>query len=214
MTDPVDVLEKIKTGDEDQTEVNLNNVEVSEKQLLDIFKALETNKVLSNLSLSNTALTDWAASNLCHTLENNETLESINVESNCIMPQTLAKLFESLNVTQSMKEFKAMNQAAQVLGNKVEMAIAKSIENNKTLLKVGLQFEYNDCQNRVAVHLQKNLDRVRIKRIAAKLAERESTGYFMYPSVAPSADIPSQEKEWTKAGTPESEYEYYYSDEE
>jgi hypothetical protein len=41
------------------------------------------------------------------------------------------------------------------------MAITKSIENNKTLLKVGLQFEFNECRNRVAVHLQKNLDRIR-----------------------------------------------------
>jgi len=215
LTDPVDVLEKIKDGDEDQKEVNLNNVEVSEKQFLEIFEALKGNTVLNNLSLSNTSLTDWAAANLCHTLENNEALESINLESNCIMPQTLSKLFESLNATQSIKEFKAMNQAAQVLGNRVEMAITKSIENNKTLLKVGLQFEYNDCQNRVAVHLQKNLDRIRIKRIAAKIAERENTGFYMYPSVQPGANIPQQEeKEWTKAGTPESEYEYYYSDEE
>jgi len=214
LTDPDDVLEKIRSGNEDQKEVNLNNVEVSEKQFLQIFEALKDNNVLTNLSLSNTSLTDWAASNLCHTLENNEIIESINLESNCITPQTLAKLFESLNVTQSITEFKAMNQAAQVLGNRVEMAIAKSIENNKTLLKVGLQFEFNDCQNRVAVHLQKNLDRIRIKRIAAKLAERENTGYFMYPSVQPGASIPDQEKEWTKAGTPESEYEYYYSDEE
>jgi len=214
LTDPDDVLEKIRSGNEDQKEVNLNNVEVSEKQFLQIFEALKDNNVLTNLSLSNTSLTDWAASNLCHTLENNEIIESINLESNCITPQTLAKLFESLNVTQSITEFKAMNQAAQVLGNRVEMAIAKSIENNKTLLKVGLQFEFNDCQNRVAVHLQKNLDRIRIKRIAAKLAERENTGYFMYPSVQPGASIPDQKKEWTKAGTPESEYEYYYSDEE
>jgi len=209
LTDPVDVLEKIKCDDEEQKVVNLNNVEVSEKQFLEIFEALKGNTVLNNLSLSNTSLTDWAAANLCHTLENNEAIESINLESNCIMPQTLSKLFESLNVTQSITEFKAMNQAAQVLGNRVEMAITKSIENNKTLLKVGMQFEFNDCQNRIAVHLQKNLDRIRIKRIAAKIAERENSGYFMYPSV------PQQEtKEWTKAGTPESEYEYYYSDEE
>lgn len=214
LTDPVDVLDKIKSGDDEQKEVNLNNVEVSEKQFLEIFEALKGNTVLNNLSLSNTSLTDWAAANLCHTLENNEAIETINLESNCIMPQTLSKLFESLNATQSIKEFKAMNQAAQVLGNRVEMAITKSIENNKTLLKVGLQFEFNDCQNRVAVHLQKNLDRIRIKRIAAKIAERENSGYFMYPSVQPGATIPQQEKEWTKAGTPESEYEYYYSDEE
>eukprot|EP00092_Neocalanus_flemingeri_P005187 GFUD01005579.1.p1 GENE.GFUD01005579.1~~GFUD01005579.1.p1 ORF type:complete len:401 (-),score=131.72 GFUD01005579.1:246-1448(-) len=214
LTDPVEVLEKIKSCDEEQKEVNLNNVEVSEKQFLEIFEALKGNTVLNNLSLSNTSLTDWAAANLCHTLENNDAIETINLESNCIMPQTLSKLFESLNATESIKEFKAMNQAAQVLGNRVEMAITKSIENNKTLLKVGMQFEFNDCQNRVAVHLQKNLDRIRIKRIAAKLAERENSGYFMYPSVQPGGTIPQQDKEWTKAGSPESEYEYYYSDEE
>merc|ERR1712012_1066615 len=157
-TDPVEVLDKIKSGDEEQTEVNLNNVEVSEKQFLDIFEALKENKVLTNFAIANTSLTDWAAANLCHTLENNEALETINVESNNITPSTLAKLFESLNMTQSVTEFKAMNQAAQMMGNKVEMAITQSIEKNKTLLKVGIQFEYPDCQNRVAVHLQKNLD--------------------------------------------------------
>merc|ERR1712012_136981 len=205
-TDPVEVLDKIKTGDEEQTEVNLNNVEVSEKQFLDIFEALKENKVLTNFAIANTSLTDWAAANLCHTLENNETLESINVESNNITPSPLAKLFESLNMTQSVTEFKAMNQAAQIMGNKVEMAITKSIEKNKTLLKVGIQFEYPDCQNRVAVHLQKNLDRIRIKRIAEKLAERENSGYFMWPSVKP-AEIPEQGKEWTKAAEPEDEWE-------
>ena len=213
-TDPVEVLDKLRSGDEEQTEVNLNNVEVSEKQFLEIFQALKENKVLSNFAIANTSLTDWAAANLCHALENNQTLESINVESNNITPSTLAKLFESLNMTQSVTEFKAMNQAAQIMGNKVEMAITQSIEKNKTLLKVGIQFEYPDCQNRVAVHLQKNLDRIRIKRIAEKIAEREKTGYFMWPSVKP-ADIPEQEKEWKKAEeVAEDEWDYYYSDEE
>merc|ERR1712165_302043 len=197
--------------DEEQTDVNLNNVEVSEKQFLEIFEALRENKVLTNFAIANTSLTDWAAANLCHTLENNQLLESINVESNNITPATMAKLFESLNMTQSVKEFKAMNQAAQIMGNKVEMAITKSIEKNKTLLKVGIQFEYPDCQNRVAVHLQKNLDRIRIKRIAEKLAEREKSGYFMWPSVKP-AEIPEQQKEWKKAEEPEDEWEYHYSD--
>ena len=212
-TDPNEVLAQLKSDDEDLTEVNLNNVEVSEKQFLQIFEALKENKVLTNFAIANTSLTDWAAANLCHTLENNEMLESINVESNNITPATLSKLFESLNMSQSVKEFKAMNQAAQIMGNKIEMAITKSIEKNKTLLKVGIQFEYPDCQNRVAVHLQKNLDRVRIKRIAEKIAEREKSGYFMWPSVQPS-EQPAQEKQWKRATTPDSEWEYYYSDEE
>ena len=84
------------------------------------------------------------------------------------------------------------------------MAITKAVENNKSLLRVGLHFEFNDCRlaifmltyllykqykkqivvfafcaiaitlihfrNRVAVQLQKNLDRVRLRRVAHKLS--------------------------------------------
>ena len=35
---------------------------------------------------------------------------------------------------------------AQFLGNKVEMAITKAVEGNKSLLKVGLHFEFGDCR--------------------------------------------------------------------
>ncbi len=76
-------------------------------------------------------------------------------------PPLLADLNLVFLQQESVSELRATNQAAQCLGNRVEMAITKSIENNKTLLKVGLQFEFNDCRNRVAVHLQKNLDRIR-----------------------------------------------------
>ena len=206
LTNPDEVLEKIIENDEEQKEVNLNNVTVSEKTFLEIFKALQNNKVLHSLSLSNTSLTDWAACNLAHTLEANGTIEKLNLESNNITPQTLSKLFEAINIQESVTELKALNQAAQCLGNKVEMAITKSIENNKTLLKVGLQFEFNDCRNRVAVHLQKNLDRIRLKRIAEKFISRgnATAGYFAPP--------PGSLPVWKKASTPESEYEYYYSD--
>jgi len=108
---------------------------------------------------------------------------------------------------ESVTELKAMNQASQVLGNKVEMEMTKSIEKNKTLLKVGIHFEFNESRNRVAVHLQKNLDRIRLKRIADRLANRGNVtaGYFAPPPGSMT---------WTKAKTPESEYEWYYSDEE
>ena len=93
------------------------------------------------------------------------------------------------------------------------MAITRSIENNKTLLKVGLHFEYGDCRIRVAVQLQKNLDRIRLKRIAHKLAQRGNVtaGYFAPPPGA----LPPGERRKKKEATPDSEYEYYYeSDEE
>jgi len=208
-TDPADVKKKLAANDSETKEVNLNNVPVSESVFLEIFDALKENDVLSDLSAANTTMTDFAAANLAKSMEANTSLEKINIESNNINPATLTKLFEAIETNQNLTQVKASNQQSQFLGNKVEMAITKSIENNKTLLKVGLHFEYGDCRNRVAVQLQKNLDRIRLKRIAHKLAQRgnNTAGYFAPPPGA----IPRQKK---KEATPDSEYEYYYESDE
>ena len=106
-------------------------------------------------------MTDTAATILASAVQANSTLEKLNVESNNISPQTMARILEAINVHQIIIDFKGSNQQAQFLGNKVETAITKAIENNKTILKVGLHFQFGDCRNRVAVQLQKNLDRLR-----------------------------------------------------
>lgn len=50
-------------------------------------------------------------------------------------------------------------QRSQVLGNKIEMEITKYIEQNPTILRLGLHLEYNDARHRISAHLQRNLDR-------------------------------------------------------
>jgi len=173
-TDPEDVLDKIKANSSSTSSVNLNNVYVNENIHLGMFEALERNTYLKELSLANTSMTDTAASVLANALEVNKTLEKINLESNNISPQTMAKIFEAINVNQVVTDIKGSNQQAQFLGNKVESAITKAIENNKVILKVGLHFQFGDCRNRVAVQLQKNLDRLRLKRVAHKLSNAGS----------------------------------------
>jgi len=230
-TNPDVVVAKLKEGDAETKEVNLNNVPVSENQFLEIFEALRHNESLEDLAIANTTLGDFAAANLACSLENNKGLEKINIESNNVSPQTLVKLFEAANVQQCLQEIKASNQKAQFLGNKVEMAITKAIENNKSLLKVGLHFDFGDCRNRVAVQLQKNLDRVRLKRVAHKLSAAKipatapaapsapagsKTGGFLGGLPGQLPNIPSRrQKSMTPASEAESsEYEYYYEDEE
>lgn len=230
-TNPDVVLAKLKEDDKETKDVNLNNVPVSENQFLEIFEALRHNDTLEQLAIANTTLGDFAAANLACSIESNKRLEKINLESNNVSPQTLVKLFEAANVQESLQEIKASNQKAQFLGNKVEMAITKAIENNKALLKVGLHFDFGDCRNRVAVQLQKNLDRVRLKRVAHKLSAAK------IPPAAPAASSaaasssrtsgylgglpgqlpnnPRRQKSMTPASEAESsEYEYYYEDEE
>lgn len=59
---------------------------------------------------------------------------------------------------------------AHVLGNKAEMDITQYIEQNTSLMRVGLFFEFNDARSRVATQLQKNIDRSKIGLISLLLA--------------------------------------------
>ena len=160
-TEAQDVLRQVEANDPAAVSVNLNNVLIKEDVAIAIFAALESNNTLRELSMANCMLSDAAGVRLASALEVNKTLEKVNLESNNITSQTLIKIFEAINVHQVVKDIKASNQHSQFLGNRVEMAITKAIENNKVILKVGLHLQFGDCRNRVAVQLQKNLDRLR-----------------------------------------------------
>jgi len=176
-TDPKDVIKKLQASHRATRKANLNNIRIKEETFLELFEALKTNSSLEELTLANTTLSDFAASKLASAVEENIRMERLNLESNNVSPGTLTKIFEAANVQQQLVEIKAANQAAQMLGNKVEMAITSAVEKNKSLLRVGLHFEYGDCRNRVAVQLQKNLDRVRLRRVAAKMKKVTLGGY-------------------------------------
>lgn len=169
-TVPEEVVEKVLRNDPSIKQVNLNNIPVQENLFLELFDALEHNTHLVELSVANTMMTDTAASILSSALETNKTLQHLNIESNNVSPQTLVSIFEAINVHQTLQTIKASNQQAKFLGNKCEVAITKAIENNKSIMKVGLHLQFGDCRNRVDVQLQKNLDRLRLKRVAHKLS--------------------------------------------
>eukprot|EP00096_Caligus_rogercresseyi_P016620 TRINITY_DN936_c0_g1_i4.p1 TRINITY_DN936_c0_g1~~TRINITY_DN936_c0_g1_i4.p1 ORF type:complete len:424 (-),score=188.59 TRINITY_DN936_c0_g1_i4:1697-2968(-) len=225
MTSPDEVISRLRDEDAELKTANLNNVVLSEHQFLELFDALRHNDSLNELSMSNTALGDFAAANLACSLKSNKALEKLNIESNNISPPTLVKIFEALNESQTLTQVKASNQQAQFLGNKVEMAITKHIEDNKTLLRVGLHFEFGDCRNRVAVQLQKNLDRIRLKRVANKLKNPpqetkkkpssssgggSKTGGYLGALPGQLSSIPRQ----NSPDEDEDEYEYYEDEEE
>merc|ERR1712223_1727921 len=178
-TNPDDIITKLKAGHRGTRTANLNNVRIKEEKFLELFESLQENSTLEELTIANTPLSDFAAGQLAKSLEDNIRLERLNIESNNVSPSTLLKIFEASNVQQQLTDIKAANQAAQYLGNKVEMSIPNAIEKNKSLLRVGIHFEYGDCRNRVAVQLQKNLDRVRLKRVASKMKNGTVGGYLI-----------------------------------
>ncbi|KAJ0178978.1 hypothetical protein K1T71_005753 [Dendrolimus kikuchii] len=161
-TDPDDTLTRVKENDPKLIDLNWNNIKnISEEKFERLFEALKTNTNLEVLSLVNVGLTDRSAQALAEAVEQNSGLRVLNVETNFISPQGVVQLVKALLPRASIEEFRASNQRSQVLGNKIEMEITQLVEQNPTLLRLGLHLEYSDARHRVATHLQRNIDRIR-----------------------------------------------------
>ncbi|XKL60396.1 hypothetical protein PGB90_007453 [Kerria lacca] len=165
-TDPDESVRRLKDDDHTLIDLNWNNIKnISDEKFEQLFAALPNNTHLETLSLSNTGITDRIAVKLADALEKNATLKVVNVETNFISPPITVRLVKSLLKQKVIEEFRASNQRSQVLGNKIEMEITKLIEQNPTILRLGLHLEYNDARHRISAHLQRNLDRSRSRRM-------------------------------------------------
>ncbi|CAH2241856.1 jg16245 [Pararge aegeria aegeria] len=161
-TDPEQTINRVKDNDQTFLDLNWNNIKnISDEKIEKLFEALKTNTHLEVLSLVNVGLNDRTAQLLADALEANSSLRVVNVETNFISPAGVVQLVKALLTTNTVEEFRASNQRSQVLGNKTEMEITRLVEQNPTLLRLGLHLEYSDARHRVASHLQRNIDRIR-----------------------------------------------------
>ncbi|KAL1140152.1 hypothetical protein AAG570_000084 [Ranatra chinensis] len=161
-TDVDKSIQMVKEDDHTLTHLNWNNIKsISDEKFSHLFMALRENTHLESLSLTNVGLSDRHGILLADALEKNNCLRVINVETNFLSPQVVVRLVKALLVHKTIEEFRASNQRSQVLGNKMEMEITQLIEQNPTLLRLGLHLEYNDARQRIATHLQRNIDRIR-----------------------------------------------------
>ncbi|KAL0270539.1 UNVERIFIED_CONTAM: hypothetical protein PYX00_007919 [Menopon gallinae] len=159
-TDVDKTIQQVKDDDHSLTNLNWNNIKnISDEKFEQLFEALASSTHLEILSLTNVGMTDHVALKLAEALEYNTTLKVINIETNFISPSVIVKLIKSLLKTKTIEEFRASNQRSQILGNKIEMEITDLVEQNPTLLRLGLHLEYNDARQRIATHLQRNIDR-------------------------------------------------------
>ncbi|CAB3360763.1 Hypothetical predicted protein [Cloeon dipterum] len=178
LTNPEETIKRVKEDDHTLKEVNWNNIKnISDEKFVQLFEALASNTHLEILSLTNTGLADRHTNLLADSLEKNSTLRVLNLETNFISPAGMVTLLKSLLTTKSVEEFRGSNQRSQVLGNKIEMQITEIVEQNISLLRLGLHLEYNDARHRVAAHLQRNLDRNRLRR-TGRLSRNLLIGYL------------------------------------
>ncbi|CAH0550254.1 unnamed protein product [Brassicogethes aeneus] len=166
MTDPEESIQSVKKDENKYVELNWNNIKsISDEKFENLFTALGENTHLETIKLANTGMSDRHADKLAEALEKNKSMRVVNVETNMISPLGIVRLIKSLLKNKSVEEFRAANQRSQVLGNKIEMEITQLVEKNGNLVRLGLHLEYNDARQRIAAHLQKNIDHTRKMRM-------------------------------------------------
>ncbi|KAI6242418.1 Tropomodulin [Aphelenchoides fujianensis] len=165
-TDVDECIRRLEADDQALTEVNINNMKrISKERIRKLIRSACNSKHLTKLSLSNTAIDDQEARPLVELLENSPSLKVLNVESNFISPEMIAKMLRATLKHQSVIEFHAENQRQSVLGNPIEMDIMMSVEDNETLLRVGVSLQSMEARHRVSEALERNYERVRLRRL-------------------------------------------------
>lgn len=168
-TDVSKTTQQVIDNDPSLKDLNWNNIKhIPRDTFKKLFEGLKKNTVLERLSLSNTGLTDGPAQKLADAIRENNSLIVLNLESNFISGAMIREIMTAINVNQSVLEFRACNQRPQVMGNRVEMDVAKLVEKNNTLLRLGLNFDVPDARHRVVNKLQQNSDNLRLQRIGVK----------------------------------------------
>jgi len=160
-------IAKVKSNDKELKDLNLNNIkDIKEDTFCELFDAFKNNDSLVKFSAVNCDINDFACATLNCAMEQNQSLKSLNLESNRISPDSFAGLFEALNANDSgIVEIHLTGQAQTNMGYRVESRIADAICKNRTLIKVGLKFQFGEVYDRVMSHMLENIDRRRKDRV-------------------------------------------------
>ena len=107
--------------------------------ILILIQALRTSENMRHLSLAGVGMKDELGLELADAFSENRSLESLNIESNELTNESLEPLFNHLETHVNIREFKCAHQKAG-LGSRGEEAMARAIERNENLLKIGYSF--------------------------------------------------------------------------
>uniref|UniRef100_A0A3B5K6H3 Tropomodulin 2 n=1 Tax=Takifugu rubripes TaxID=31033 RepID=A0A3B5K6H3_TAKRU len=157
-TNVEETLQRIKSNDSSLTEVNINNIKnIPIPTLKDIAKAMEKNTHVKKFSMAATRSNDPVAVAFSDMLRANNTLQSLNLESNFVTGAGVQALVDALRDNDTLTEIKIDNQRQQ-LGTTVEMEIAKMLEENHSIIKFGYHFTQQGPRARAAAAITKNND--------------------------------------------------------
>ncbi|XP_062367665.1 tropomodulin-4 isoform X4 [Cinclus cinclus] len=123
-TDVAETLQRLQDNDPALQDVNLNNIkDIPVPTLEAICEAIKTNTHVRSLSLVATRSNDLVANAVAEMLEQNQSLQSLNLESNFITSAGMLRLLAAIGHCRTLRELRVDNQC-QRLGDTVEMAMA------------------------------------------------------------------------------------------
>ncbi|XP_058716441.1 tropomodulin-4 isoform X2 [Poecile atricapillus] len=133
-TDVAETLRRLQENDPELLDVNLNNIkDIPVPTLEAICGAIKTNTHVRSLSLVATRSNDLVANAVAEMLEQNRSLQSLNLESNFISGAGVLRLLETVGQCHTLSELRLDNQC-QRFGDTVEMALAATLERCPSLL--------------------------------------------------------------------------------
>jgi len=162
-TDIEDVMNKIKNNDGSLDDVNLNNLEISTEQLLEVVAAMKSNSTVKYFSIANTRANDEVAKACGEMLADNKSLEVFNCETNFITTNGIIAMIEPLRMNTSLVELRIANQRSK-LANKAEENLMNVMEANNSIKKLGYTFSCPGPRHMVGSFITRNVDLARQKR--------------------------------------------------
>ncbi|XP_034467093.1 tropomodulin-4 [Hippoglossus hippoglossus] len=164
-TNVEETLERIHGNDSTLTDVNLNNIkDIPIPTLKEVFEAMKGNYQVESLSIAATRSNDPVAYACAEMLQENTSLQSLNVESNFITADGMMAIIKAMANNATLVELKIDNQR-QKLGDSVEMEIASMLENNSSILKFGYHFTQQGPRARAGMAITRNNDMIRQQRL-------------------------------------------------
>jgi len=162
-TDIEDVMNKIKNNDASLDDVNLNNLEISTEQLLEVVGAMKSNSSVKYFSIANTRANDEVAKACGAMLADNKSLEVFNCETNFITTNGIIAMIEPLRMNTNLVELRIANQRSK-LANKAEENLMNVMEANNSIKKLGYTFSCPGPRHMVGSFITRNVDMARQKR--------------------------------------------------
>jgi len=182
-----ELMEQVRTNDPSLLELNVNNSEVIKvKTLIQFAEVLHKNTCIKTFALANCRADDHVAYAIAGTLGHNNTITSINLDSNLLTSKGIMSIIQALQRNSTLTELRFHNQR-HICGGKTEMEMTKILKDNTTLLKLGYHFELAGPRMTMTNILSRNMDRQRQKRVQdQKLAQAngEKKGTLEVPKTA------------------------------